>query len=124
MAYTQKQKLYGGLGVAAVLYLLLRGASRDEPEKKDVYVPGDTIQASPGETVVVRLPRGDYMSSSDDVSIAKENDVGSLTYLDLFVRGGGLGVDYVAEVHIIDKGDPRKTYPFRVVVRTITPGDK
>lgn len=118
MALTKTQKVGIGIGGGLVAWLLLYGASRGGPATKkgrSFYLPGDLIEAMQLSMVQVRLPAGDYVSSSDQVPIRIQQDIGNSTYVT--VQPLAQPLDYNVDLAFVDQNNPDRAYKVRLIAR-------
>lgn len=75
------------LGSVVGLFAIITTALVATADEPDVYEPGDTADVKMGQTITLRLPRGQYEMTGDDglVTLMSSKDQGKHTVVTLLI---------------------------------------
>lgn len=118
------QYIIGGIGVIVVAGMVASASGKQKRKPfKQIYHPGDSIDAWMGQMFTVRLPRGDYQVVSEQIVKNVENDIGNST--DILLLAQPAHAPYQETVRFVALGAAKKEYEVQVSVQPIpTPTPK
>lgn len=121
MPLTKQQKAYAGVGAVALGGLLLWALSgKKKPRIPDFFLPGQTADVIQGGAYTIRLPRGDYTVTGDELIIMAQTDIGVNTDVSFMVSGAQN--EYTAQVLFMDEDDPTQQFKLTVIARRTVDG--